>query len=77
MLGFLRANPLKTVRQTGLQVVKQAQIAITCIAECTDFWNRREEPLPDFAALLAPPERLQERVAAGVELLVRKGNVAW
>jgi hypothetical protein len=42
----------------------------------TDFWNWLEEPLPDFAALLALPEELRERVAAGVEVLARKGNVA-
>jgi len=41
-----------------------------------DFWNWREEPLPDFAALRTLPEELQERGAAGFELLARKGNVA-
>lgn len=47
-------------------MVEQAQITNT------DFWNRGDEPLPDFAALPAPPEKLHERVFADFELLARK-----
>lgn len=66
MIGFLTASLLETVRQTGLQMVEQAQIANT------DFWNWPEEPPPVFVALLALAEELQERVFAGFELLARK-----
>lgn len=67
-LGFLTASLLTTVQKRGLQMVEQAQIANT------DFWNWREEPLPDFAAFRALPEKLQERVAGGFALLARRGD---
>ena len=76
MLGFLAASLLETVRQSGMPAPAQTQIAETRLGEWADFWNRRGEPPPGFAALLALPQEFQKRVSAGFELLARKPGTA-
>jgi uncharacterized protein YbaR (Trm112 family)/predicted SAM-dependent methyltransferase len=76
MLGYLTASLLETVRQSGMPATAQIQIAETRLGEWADFWNRRSEPPPGFAALLALPQEFQKRVSAGFELLARKPGTA-
>jgi SAM-dependent methyltransferase len=72
MLGFIAASLLETLRQSGMPVAVQAEIADTRLRQWADFWNRKVDPPPSFAALLTLPQELQKRVSAGFELLARK-----
>jgi SAM-dependent methyltransferase len=75
MLGFVAASLLETVRQSGMPAAVQAEIAETRLSQWANFWNRKADPPPGFAALLTLPQELQKRVAAGFELLARKPAV--
>lgn len=72
MLGFLAATLLDTLRQSDLSVAEQAQIANTRLEQWADFWYRKSNIPPGFAELLALPQELQKRLAAGFELLAHK-----
>ena len=72
MLGFLSASLLDALQQSGLPAAEQAQIADTRLGQWAEFWRRKTEMPPGFGALLALPQDLQKRVAAGFELLARK-----
>ena len=71
-LGFLSASLLETVRQSGMPVTTQAEIADSRLGQWAEFWSRKSEPPPGFDALLSLPQELQKRLAAGFELLPHK-----
>ena len=76
MLGFLTASLLEVLRQSAMPATMQSRIAETQLGQWADFWNRKSDPPPGFAALVALPQELQKRVSAGFELRARKPAVS-
>ena len=74
MLGFLSATLLESLRECGIPAEVQSQIADTRLGQWAEFWSRKSDPPPGFHDLLALPQELQKRTAAGFELLARKPN---
>ena len=72
MLGFLSASLLEALQQSGLPATEQAQIADTRLGQWAEFWRQKTETPPGFGALVALPQELQKRVAAGFELRAYK-----
>jgi SAM-dependent methyltransferase len=72
MLGFLTSTLLETVRAGNVAPDEQTALGRSSLAEWARFWDRRDQPPPGFAVLQNLPQSLQERVAAGFELIARK-----
>ena len=72
MLGFLSATLLDALQESGLPTAEQARIADTRLGQWAEFWRRKTETPPGFGALLALPQELQKRLAAGFELRASK-----
>lgn len=71
-LGFLAASLLEGLRQSDLPAAAQAQIAGSTLGDWANFWTRAAGPPPGFQTLLALPQEIQKRLAAGFELRARK-----
>jgi SAM-dependent methyltransferase len=74
MLGFLAANLLEVVKQSGASWKDQTLIADTSIGEWAEFWAGKTGPPSGFPALQGLPQDLQKRIAAGFELVARKST---
>lgn len=72
MLGFLISNLLETVRLGSLPAEEQAKLSETSLGQWASFWEHRSGPPPGFNLLQNLPQHLQQRVAAGFELIARK-----
>ena len=66
MLGFLAANLLHIVSQSGAPEEEQKSIADTTLRQWADFWARTTEPPKGFSTLEGLPQDLQKRLAAGI-----------
>ncbi len=76
MLAFLMANLLETVRTADPSEESWKLIGQTSLAQWAHFWQQRKDPPPGFDFLQNLPQHLQQRVAAGFELVARKPAVA-
>jgi SAM-dependent methyltransferase len=72
MLAFLMANLLETVREADPSGENKKLIGQTSLGQWAHFWEHRDEPPPGFDLLQNLPQHLQQRVAAGFELVARK-----
>ncbi len=72
MLGFLAANLLHIVSQSGAPEEEQKSIADTTLRQWAAFWARTTEPPKGFSTLEGLPQDLQKRLAAGFELIAKK-----
>ena len=72
MLAFLISMVLETVRNSGASVEEQTFLSKTSLAQWATFWDHKTDPPPGFATLQNLPQSLQQRVAAGFELIARK-----
>lgn len=72
MLGFLLSNVLENVRASGASAEQQKSISETSLGQWADFWEHKSGPPPGFDLLQNLPQHLQQRVAAGFELIARK-----
>ena len=76
MLAFLMANLLETVRTADPSGEHRKLIGETSLSEWAHFWEQRKDPPPGFDFLAKLPQHLQQRVAAGFELIARKPAAA-
>ena len=72
MLAFLTSTVLETVRNAGVSAKEQTLLSQSSLGEWAAFWDRKSEPPPGFPALQNLPQPLQQRIAAGFELVARK-----
>ena len=72
MLAFLMSNVLESVRAAGSSAEEQKLISETSLGQWAHFWAHQSEPPPGFGLLQSLPQHLQQRVAAGFELIARK-----
>jgi SAM-dependent methyltransferase len=72
MIGFIAANLLYFVSQSGAPEEEQKSIADTTLREWAEFWKSKVDPPKGFSTLEDLPQDLQKRLAAGFELLARK-----
>jgi uncharacterized protein YbaR (Trm112 family) len=71
-LGFLTSTVLETVRSAGATAEEVTLLARSSLGEWATFWNRRSNPPPGFVTLQNLPQALQQRIAAGFELIARR-----
>jgi SAM-dependent methyltransferase len=72
MLAFLMSNVLEAVRLGTASVEEQTMLGKTSIGEWAAFWARGNAPPAGFNVLQNLAQSLQQRIAAGFELIARK-----
>ncbi len=72
MLAFLMSNVMESVRAADSSAENQKLISETSLGQWASFWARQSDPPPGFDLLQNLPQHLQQRVAAGFELIARK-----
>jgi hypothetical protein len=72
MLGFLMSNVLEGMRAAGSSAEDQKLVSETSLGQWASFWEHKSGPPPGFDLLQNLPQHLQQRVAAGFELIARK-----
>ena len=72
MLAFLMSQLLEAARLGSTSVEEQTALSKTSLGEWATFWARGKDPPAGFGMLQELPQSLQQRVAAGFELIARR-----
>jgi SAM-dependent methyltransferase/uncharacterized protein YbaR (Trm112 family) len=72
MLAFLMSKVLEAVRAAGTSLDEQRVLGETKLGQWANFWEHRKELPPGFVTLQNLPQFLQQRIAAGFELVAHK-----